>query len=177
MSKKGFTLLETLIVLLLLSVLIGVSSWLFVVSLRAWDSAQQRTSIREDINYTVERLVRELKEIKQSSLSQYSAIAHTIQYDDLSSNRFVLYLYNAGDVSLDSTYGADFYQLRRANITSGENPSLGQGVLLLRDLVSPDAAEPATGLIVNGNQVSLNLVVQRESETVIIRTKVRPRNL
>lgn len=176
-NNKGFTLLETLIVILLLAVLLGIGGFLFLVSLRAWDAGQARTGIREDINYAVEKVVRDLKEIQQRSLSQYNSIAQTIQFNDLDSQTYILYLYNGNDPSLDSTYSEDLYELRRADISSGDNPASGEGVLLLRDLVSPDAQDPATEISINGNKITLNIVVQRADETVAIRTIVRPRNL
>ncbi len=176
-TKRGFTLLEILIVLLLFSVLLGVSGWLFVVSLRVWDIGYRRTGIREDISYASEKMVRDLKEMANASLGQYNSIAHTIQYDDLSGNTYVLYLHNTDDASLDSTYSESLYDLREADIDGGEIPDSGDGVLILRDLVSPDATEPATDLSISGNEVTLDIVVQRGEETVTIRTMIRPRNL
>ena len=178
-TNRGFTLIETLIVLLLLAILLGVSGSLFVVSLRAWDSGFLRTGIREDVSYSMEKVVRDLKEIANGGLNQYSSIAHTIQYDEISGDgdTYVLYLYNSADPVFNSRYNRDFYNLHRANITQGDDPALGDGVLILRDLVSPDAASPVTTLTISGNQVTLDFVVQRSDETVRLRTKVRPRNL
>ncbi len=182
-TNKGFTLTETLIVILLLAILLGVSGSLFVVSLRAWDAGYIRTSIREDVSYAMEKAVRDLKAMALGSLSQYDSgsgdIAHTIQYDEISGDgdTYVLYLYNSADPVFNSTYNRSLYNLRKANITQGDDPDSGEGVLILRDLVSPDATAPATALTISSNQVTLDLVVQRSDETVSIRTKVRPRNL
>jgi prepilin-type N-terminal cleavage/methylation domain-containing protein len=176
---RGFTLIEMLMVLLLSAMLSGVTGLMFLVSLRAWDSGRIRTGIREDISYATEKVVRDLKEMALRSLSQYGSIAHTVQYNDFAGNTYVFYLYNADDSSFDSTYSEGLYNLRKANTSQGNNPALGDGVLILRDLVSPDAAAPATDLSIdpNGTQVTLGFVVQRSDEIVRIRTKVRPRNL
>jgi prepilin-type N-terminal cleavage/methylation domain-containing protein len=176
---RGFTLIEMLIVLLLSAMLSGVTGLVFLVSLRAWDSGCRRTGIREDISYAAEKVVRDLKEMALRSLSQYSSIAHTVQYNDFAGNTYVFYLYNADDSSFDSTYSESLYNLRKANTSQGDNPALGDGVLILRDLVSPDAAAPATALSINpnGTQVTIDFVVQRSDEIVRIRTKIRPRNL
>jgi prepilin-type N-terminal cleavage/methylation domain-containing protein len=176
---RGFTLIEMLIVLLLSAMLSGVTGLVFLVSLRAWDSGCRRTGIREDISYAAEKVVRDLKEMALRSLSQYGSIAHTVQYNDFAGNTYVFYLYNADDSSFDSTYSESLYNLRKANTSQGDNPALGDGVLILRDLVSPDAAAPATDLSIdpNGTQVTLDFVVQRSDEIVRIRTKIRPRNL
>ncbi len=178
-SKCGFTLLELLIALVPLSVLIGVSTYLFTVSMQAWSTGRLHTEIREDMSYAMEKTVRDLKEMTLGSLCQYDLgsgdIAHTIQYDDLSGNTYVLYLYSADDGALDSTYSQSLYDLRKADIDGGDVPTSGDGVLILRDLVSPDAS--ATALTINTNQITLNFVVQRSDEIVMFRTKVRPRNL
>ncbi len=175
--KRGFTLLETLIIFSLLSVLMCVSVHLFAVSLRAWGTGSLRTEIREDMSYAMEKTVRDLKAMALGSLSKYDSgsgdIAHTIQYDDLSGNTYVLYLYNANDATLDSTYSESFYDLHKADIDGEDTPVSGGGVPILRDLVSP----PATALTIGATKVTLDVVVQRSDETVRIRTKVRPRNL
>ncbi len=176
-TNRGFTIIEMIIVLLLMAIMLGVSGYLFVVGLHAWDSGMTRTGIREDISYAMEKMIRDLKETANGSLRQYSSIIHTIQYDNLSGNTYVLYLYNADDATLDSTYGENLYDLHKADIDGGDAPASGDGVLILRDLVSPDATAPETALTINGNQVTLDVVVQRGDETVRTRTKVRPRNL
>jgi len=182
-TNRGFTLIETIIVLLGLAMLLGVSGSLFVVSLRAWDAGHVRAGIREDINYAMEKVVRDLKEMANGSVAQYNPgdgdIAHTIQYEEIDGGQdtYVLYLYNEDDSSFDSTYSESLYNLRRANTSDGDDPASGDGVLILRDLVSPNASEPATALTISGTQVTLDLVVQRIDETVRLRTKVRPRNL
>ncbi len=181
--KRGFTLLETLIIFSLLSVLMCVSVHLFAVSLRAWGTGSLRTEIREEMSYAMEKVVRDLKEMANGGLSQYNPgggdIAHTIQFNDLDGNTHVLYLYNTDDSSFDSTYSESFYDLWKANTSDGDDPASGDGVPILRDLVSPDASAPKTSLSINAGrtQVTLDLAVQRGDETVTIRTKVRPRNL
>ncbi len=175
--KRGFTLLETLIALSLFSVLMCVSAYLFTVGLRVWSTGSLRTEIREDMSYAMEKVVRNLKEMALRSLGQYCSFAHTVQYNDFAGNTYVFYLYNANDSSFDSSYTESLYNLRKANTSQGDDPALGDGVLILRDLVSPDAAAPATALTIGATQVTLDVVVQRSDEIVRIRTKVRPRNL
>ncbi len=180
---RGFTLIEMLIVFLLLAMLSRVTGWMFQVSLRAWDSGFIRTGIRQDISYATDKVVRDLKEMALRSLYQYNPgggdVAHTVQYNDFAGNIYVLYLYNSADLSFDSSYTESLYNLRKANTSQGDIPALGDGVLILRDLVSPDAAAPATDLSIdpNGTQITLGFVVQRSDEIVRIRTKNRPRNL
>jgi len=182
-ANKGFTLIETVIVLLLLAILLGTTGFVFLVSLRAWDSGCIRGGIREDASYAMDKIVRDLKEMANGALSQYNSIANTIEYKEFlptgGGDRYVLYLYNSADTSFDSSYTESHYNLCKANISQGDNPALGDGVLILRDLVSPDATAPATALTIdpNGAQVTLDFVVQRSDEIVRTKTKIRPRNL
>jgi len=171
--KRGFTLLESLIVLMLLSVLMGVSSFLFVVSLRAWDAGLIRGGIREDVSYAMEKVVRDLKEMANASLGHYNSIEHTIQFHERGGDTYVFYLYNADDSSFDSTYSESFYDLRKATKSQLDAGNYAAGLLILRDLVTP----PATALNISGAQVTLDCVVQRSDEIVRVRTIVRPRNL
>ena len=175
--NRGFTLIETIIVLLVLAMLLGVAGSAFIVSLHAWDSGLIRAGIREDVSYAMEKTVRDLKEMFNGSLSQYSSIANTIQFNEKGGDTYVLYLYNSADSSFDSSYTESLYNLRKANITQGDNPASGEGTLILKDIVSPDAAVPETALTVGGTQVTLDFVLQRSEEIVRTRTKVRPRNL
>jgi len=176
-TNRGFTLIEMIIVLVLLPMLLGVSGSLFVVGLHAWDTGRTRTGIREDVSYAMDEVVRDLKEMANGSLAQYSSISHTIQFDERGGDTYVLYLHNADDSSFDSSYTESLYDLRKADITQGEDPASGEGTLILRDLVSPDATTPATALTISSTQVTLDIVVQRSDEIVRTRTKVRPRNL
>ena len=180
-AKRGFTLLEMIIVLVLLSILLGATGFVFLAGLRAWDSGCIRTGIRADASYAMDKTVRDLKKIANGSLGQYSSIANTIEYrefqPDGTGDTYVFYLYNSADSTLDSSYTENLYNLHKANITDGDDPALGEGTLLLRDLVSPDAAAPATALTISGNQATLDFVLQRGDETVRLKTKIRPRNL
>ncbi len=330
-ASHGFTVIEILVVLVFLPILFGSSGYLFVTSLRAFNSSIEHAGIREDIAFAMEKTVRDLQETAQGGLSQYSSIAHTIEVDTVDGDTYVYYLYNANDTTLDSTYGESTYDLRRANTAGGwteiiydefesgfgnwtdggsdcrrytggtyahqgnaaidlqdntsssvvstgnlalsgysqvkvdfwyyprgmennedfwlqistngggnyttvqswargtdfsnnifyeesvtitgytltdqarirfrvdasrnnddvyfdeikvsastgaaESPASGEGMLILRDVVSPDATEPATDLTISGDEITLDLVVQRSTETMTMRTKVRLRNL
>lgn len=176
--KRGFTLLETLIVLMLFSVLVGVSGLLFVVGLRAWDAGCIRTGIREDVSYAMEKVVRDLKEMANVNPTQYGSNTHTIQYDDLGGTTYVFYLYDDNANGLfDPNDPSLLYELWKNTKAQLDAGNYDAGVLILRDLVSPAANEPATDLTISSNEVTLDFVVQRSDEIVRIRTKVRPRNL
>ena len=181
LAKRGFTLIETIIVLVLMAILLGATGFVFLVSLRAWDSGCIRGGIRADASYTMDKTVRDLKEMANGSLSQYTSIANTIEYrefqPDGTVDTYVFYLYNSADSTLDSSYTETLYNLYKANITEEDDPALGEGVLILRDLVSPDATAPATALTISGDQATLDFVMQRGEETIRLKTKIRPRNL
>lgn len=175
--RRGFTLTEMIIVLLLLALLSGVGGSLFVAGLQAWDSGRTRIGVREDVSYAMDEIVRDLKAMANGSLTRYNSVAQTIQFGERGGDTYVFYLYNAEDSSFDSNYTESLYNLYKADITRGDNPGSGEGTLILRDVVSPDAASPATALEINGTEATLDLIVRRNNETVRTRTAVRPRNL
>ena len=177
-TSSGFTLIETIIVLFLMAILLGVIGFIFMVGLDVWNTGYIHTGVRIDTSYAMEKLIRDLKEMANNSLEQYTSIDHTIQFDDIAHNTYVLYLYNANDLSFDSTYSESLYDLRKAGIPA-DDPASGEGTLILRDLVSPDASPPATALIIdpNSTRITLDFVVQRSGVKVRTRTKIRPRNL
>ena len=58
--KKGFTLIELIIVILLLSILVGVLSWILVVGLKTWGSGRNRAELRQDGVLAMESMTRDL---------------------------------------------------------------------------------------------------------------------
>lgn len=178
LNNRAFTILELMIVVIMLPVLVGVVILAFNTVLKSWNSSLKSITYREDIEIGVDKMSRALRESEKGSLTQYNSISHTLQFDEVGGDTYVYYLYNASDTSFDSTYSEDLYALKKADITSGQDPSSGDGVVILRDVVSPDAASPATSIIIgNGRIVTLDLVVQRfENKKIRFRQKVRARN-
>ena len=63
--KKGFTLIETIVVVALFSMLVAAVLWIFLVGIRAWSSGTDRANIRQNANLAIERMVREISQASE----------------------------------------------------------------------------------------------------------------
>lgn len=61
-NKKGFTLIELTIVIVLFIILSIALFWTFVAGLKIWNSGKNRSDIRQGGNWAIERMVRELSQ-------------------------------------------------------------------------------------------------------------------
>jgi len=60
--KKGFTLIELIIVIVLFTMLSVAVFWTFVAGLKIWNSGKNRADIRQGGNWAIEKMVRELSQ-------------------------------------------------------------------------------------------------------------------
>jgi len=144
--RKGFTLIELIIVIILFIIIVGFAGWSFVVGLRTWASGMNRTEIRQDSALAMERMVRELSQAKLITIAQVDTVKfaadadddgadETITFDTLTGNlnrtvkdtitvlarnvnSFQLAYYDLNDVLLDfPVLGADRDNIRVITIT------------------------------------------------------------
>lgn len=175
--KKGMTLIELVVALLLFSVLMGAAVILFNEVLLSWASSGTRSGIEIQLERAVEEMVRDLREAKQiqdgpSSSTHYDEIRYTPD----NSTYYVYYLYHASDSYVPPpAFGQSSYQLFRETLSGGIGGTFayGSGTLLLTDVLPPTA----TDLSVNSSLATLDISVTRGDETIRSRTQVRPRNL
>lgn len=172
-SRKGATLIELMIVLVLLSVLGGAAMMVFNVVLLSWSSQTERSGADLQLERAAEEMVRDLREARQF---QSTAGRDEVRYTTDGSTFFIFYLYNAGDTyGPPPAFNQTVYQLRRATLTGGLSGTFtyGSGTLLLTEVLPPATSD----LSASGNLITLDLSVERKEETVRLRTQVRPRNL
>lgn len=180
MNRKGFTLLELIIVLVMVVVLIGTVSFVFIVSLRAWSSGRVRADIRADLDLARERMLKEIRHAKSIDISEESRITiisivdfeEPIDFEVPTSYRY--YLYNENDPEPNPPYTQATYQLRR----SKNDATYGAGVALVEGIVNPQSFDPSRPPFTqSGNLIIIDLNGTREGETIRLRSNVRPRNL
>lgn len=167
--KKGFTLIELIIVIVMLVILTAVSAFLYHAILLSWSSQQMRAGIGIDMDSGVEELVRDLREARQ-----VQSVNDEIRFTQGSSVYYIYYLYNANDTyPLSFNQGA--YQLRKAQLTGGisGNFTYGSGQIILNDVLSP----PVSDLSMSANLITIDASIQRGTEVIRSRTQVKPRNL
>ncbi|MFH1783777.1 MAG: prepilin-type N-terminal cleavage/methylation domain-containing protein [bacterium] len=171
--NKGFTLLEVIIVAGMVSALIAIVSFMYVLGLESWGAGKTRIELRESLNQGIQTMVRDIRHAKDPTTVTDSVI--TITAVDFESGvtpppdaTYRYYLYNSGDALPNPPYTASSYMLMQSKNTA----VYGAGRVLARDVAQPASAPFAE----SGNLVTISLSVAREGQTISIRTAVNRRN-
>jgi len=89
--KKGLTLIELTIVIAFFSVLAGVISWMFVTTLRSWDSGLNRARIRQESNAAMGIMMREIGQASSITDAAADEITFEADLDDDGGDETVTY--------------------------------------------------------------------------------------
>ncbi len=168
--KRGLTLVELIITIVMLVILTGVIIYILRVVLLSWSSQETRSGIDIALDRGIEEMARDLREGRQVSTLNNDEIRFT---QDLSVY-YSYYLYNASD-SYPPSFNQGAYQLRKAALSGGISGTFayGSGVVKITDVLAP----PASDISLSSNLITLDLSIKRKNETIRSRTQVRPRNL
>lgn len=168
--KKGLTLIELMIVIIMFVVLTGVTMYILRAILLSWASQETRTGIDISLDRGIEEITRDLRKARQANYTHNGELRFTL---DLT-NYHIYYLYNAND-SYPPSFNQSLYQLRKAGLSAGMNGTFtyGSGDIKITDVLPP----PVSNLSLSSNLIILDLSVAGKSETIRSRTQVRPRNL
>ena len=95
--KKGFTLIELIVVITLFLMLASVVLWVFVVGLKSWDSGKNRANIRQSVNAAFERMTRELSQASEIAIAKADEIEFEADLDQNGSAEAIKFdISNAG---------------------------------------------------------------------------------
>lgn len=147
--KRGFTLLELMITVVLFIMLALVTFFIFRAILLTWSSQETRAGKEIILDFSMEKMVRDLREAEVLGFKNPDEIRFTQGLNDDTDN-YIYYLYNSNE-----TYPPDFdedsYELRKATLASVTGRDLstgtftyGDGAILIWDVLSPnDASDPS----------------------------------
>jgi len=173
--KKGFTLLEVLLVIVMFVVLTAVTVYVFRAILLSWSAQEIRAGIGINLYRGVEKMAREILEVKNVD----SLNTDEIRFTDVGDNYCIYYLYNGND-AYPPNFGQATYELRKAALSGVVGGDLttgtftyGDGTIIIKDIVPPTTSD----LSIINNIVTIDLSATRGNETIRSRTEVRPRNL
>ena len=79
--KKGFTLIELIVVIFLFSTLTAVVSWVFVVGIGTWGSGKNRADIRQEASLSTERMMREISQASEITRAKSDEIKFEADLD------------------------------------------------------------------------------------------------
>lgn len=167
--RKGFTLIELIITILMLVALVGASAFVFRAMLLSWSSQETRSGIDISLDRGIEEMVRDLREARQVQSNN-----DEIRFTQDQTTYYIFYLYNANN-SYPPSFNQSSYQLRKATFSGGISGTFtyGSGPIIITEILPPNASD----LSISGNIVSIDLSAKRGDETIRSRTQVKPRNL
>jgi len=173
MNRKGLTLIELMIVVVMFVILAAATFFIFRAVLLSWASEETRAGVDVTLDFGIENMVRDLREASQiQSTADYDEIRFTPDY----TNYYIYYLYNADDSYVPPpAFDQTTYELRRATLTDGINGTFtyGEGQLIMTDVEPPTTSD----LSLSGNIITIDITITRDDETIRSKTEVRPRNI
>ena len=173
-NSKGFTLIELVITIVLVSILSGIAALIILQGMRAYSDEQSRSDVHYQSRTAMERMAREIRMIRSSSEfgainSPGGPVLGTITNNPSNAISFV-----------DITGTTVTYSLTGATLNriAGGTNALAQGVTAL----SFTCFNNAGGQVANGAAsttvwtIEIDMTDTQGSETISMRTLVHPRN-
>ena len=119
----------------------------------------------------MELISKNLRQAKSIDAFTAGSITFTADFGD-GDDTYRVYMYNASDNEPNPAYTQDSYDLRWAKSTV----TYGSGSILIANIPkpSPPNSKPFSR---NGNVITMDFSVERDGQTITMRTKVRPRDL
>ncbi len=198
--SKGLTLAEMLIVIGMLIVLVGMVMYIFHVILFSWVSEEARAGLGIELDRAVNMIAKDVREAAESTPQaikwrypqeiRFAVVADSDRYPDGTPkpnffHYYIYYFYNAND-RYPNAFTQSAYDLKRYQFTNvtGNDPNTGTftygaGQIVANQVLPPIAttAIPKPGLSVNGDTVTIDLSITRDSETMRVQTDAIPRNI
>lgn len=161
-KSKGFTLIEIVITIVLVSIIAGIAAMIIVQGVRVYSSEQSRSDAHYQARVTVERMAREIRLIRSQTAGDVPTMsAADMSFTDINNNQ-VWFQLNAGTVRRSSDNGATWQ-------------TLANGVTALNfSYLQQDGVTAATALTLW--YVVIDMTDQQGSESLQVRTRVHPMN-
>lgn len=168
-TSDGFTLIELILVIALLSILLGAIGFTFVVGLRAWDTGILSGGIKKEASYSLRIITEELKQATSITTAGLNSVTFIADLDNNGVAETISYTWSGvAGANLSRIEGAVTTVLAR-NVQNAQFQYYDANNTLL----GPPPAVTASLVRV----VELTLQLQRESETLQYLVKIRPRGI
>lgn len=162
-NSKGFTLIEMIITIVLVSVLAGLAAVIILQGIRAYSDEQSRTDVHYQARLALERITREARQIPScAAIAGAANPSDTLQFTD-ASGTLVTFTVNGATKVLSR--GGD---ILATGVTSAQP---------FRFLGKDGTTETTSCISPNDIWfVEIDLTDTQGSETLRMRTRVHPRN-
>lgn len=171
MSKKGLTLVELLMVVALMSILVVVTSFVFVAVFKSWGFEVAKAHVKQEAGWGMEKMSRELRELLLITSAQLYSMDF---WSDINENGI-----QDGDETITYSWSetpGDSLTRSDGIITSTLSNDVesfelsyynGSGTLLAVPVAIPADVK----------LITIKLKTKKEDEEINLRSNVRPRNL
>lgn len=162
-NAKGFTLIELVITIVLVSILAGVATMIILQGVRAYTDEQSRSDIHYQARLAMERMGREIRLIRTRTVADIPTMnGTTLLYTDVNGTQMGFRL-NAGKIERTQDNGAT-WQTLATNVTGGAVFSY------LDNTGSVTALQTSLWII------QIQVAMTQGAESATMRTAVHPRN-
>ncbi|MCM8800679.1 MAG: prepilin-type N-terminal cleavage/methylation domain-containing protein [Candidatus Omnitrophica bacterium] len=163
-KKKGITLIELIMVIIIVAVLVGVSSMYIKEIIDLWRFLSFRNEVVSEVRLALSRMQREIREVRDS-LSISVASVNQFQFTDINENSINFYL--SGNNLMRNSY------ILAGNVTSLK--------FCYYNFDNQPSCLPECNCSVSNfsdiSRIVIEIQVTSGGQTKILRTQVYPRNL
>ena len=167
--KKGFTLVEFIIVIVITGIIAGILSILIGEVTKTYTFIRVRGTALSDNRLAMNRMVREIRQVA-SITSIYSATPERFQFGNVNGED-ITFEKVAGSLKRNSDELADSVESLQFEYRDINNVLLTNVTIVVNNPATPEAEET------NIWRITINLTIKRANETVKFQDQVHPRNL
>lgn len=159
-SAAGYTIFELVMVIVLVGIIFAVTAPLMIEVGRSWQIASKRNSMSEDAMVAMDRMAREIRQIKNTA-SVLAATGSVFQFIDVNNNNITFSL--SGN-----------YLMRNVNQLAGNVTAL---TFTYYDAVGALIPAPVLSPVTNIKSVVINLIFSLGGTSLNLESGVFPRRL
>lgn len=171
-ARRGFTLLEMLMVILLVALVLGASISAVRTVLLTFAGQDRRAGMKIRLDAVVEKMTNELREARDATFVN----PHEIRFTYDNTTFFIYYFYHPLD-GYPSAFTRSVYEVRKATVDTTIDGvfTYGSGSIIARDVAPP----PVSSFTVDGtvNVITIDLSAVGGDETIRSRVALFPRNV
>lgn len=162
--KKGFTLIELVIVIVIIGVIAGVVGYILLAAADAWTFKFNRADLLADGRLAMNRMVREIREIKRATNVTTATPSHFrfTNVDDVD----IAYSRTSTDLNRTADSTANVLAENVSNLTFTYYDS--SGATIATPVVTPNKTDI--------HRIRINLTLTKSGENVYLQADSRPRN-
>jgi len=162
-NSKGFTLIEIVITIVLVSILSGLAAVIILQGVKAYSAEQIRSDVHYQAKLAVERMAREIRTIRSATAADITTMTATnLQFNNISGNNIQFQRSGAS---------APYTLLRNADVLATHVQSM-----TLSYFANDGTTVVTSGTVANLWFVVIDVTDQQGSDSLQIRTRVHPRN-